>query len=91
MFSRLIVIAILFLSGLAVSGQKASILGKVKDKSGELLIGANIKLKGTVRGVQSNTNGEYVIKGLNAGEYAVVVSLIGLKTEEFSVTLKDNE
>ncbi|MCA0364827.1 MAG: TonB-dependent receptor [Bacteroidetes bacterium] len=91
MFSRLIVIAILFLSGLAVSGQKASILGKVKDKSGELLIGANIKLKGTVRGVQSNTNGEYVIKGLNAGEYAVVVSLIGLKTKEFLVTLKDNE
>ena len=91
MISRIFTISILFLFSITIYGQKAALVGKVTDKTGELLIGANVKLKGTVRGVQTNTDGEYVIKGLNAGEYTIVVSLVGLKTKELSFTIKEAE
>ncbi len=71
--------------------QKSSIIGKVSDNSKQDLVGANIVLKGTVRGVQTNSNGEFIIKGLNAGDYTLVVSLLGLKTKEANISLEENE
>ncbi len=75
----------------AAFGQKAAISGKVTDKSKQSIVGASVTLKGTVRGVQTNTNGEYLIKGLRNGEYTLVVSSVGLKNKELSFTLQENE
>lgn len=75
----------------AAFGQKAAISGKVVDKSKQAIVGASVTLKGTVRGVQSNTTGEYIIKGLKAGNYTVVVSSVGLKSKELSFILQENE
>lgn len=91
MISRIFTIALLL--GLQIVGfsQKSTILGKVTDNSKQELVGANILLKGTVRGVQTNNKGEFIIKGLNAGDYIVVVSSIGLKNKELSVSLQEGE
>ena len=75
----------------AAFGQKAAISGKVVDKSKQAIVGASVTLKGTVRGVQSNTTGEYIIKGLKAGNYTVVVSSVGLESKELSFILQENE
>lgn len=88
-----LIYTILFVSGVVFTslGQKAAISGKVVDKSKQAIVGASVKLKGTVRGVQTNTNGEYVVKGLRNGEYTLVVSSVGLKNKELSFTLQENE
>jgi Fe(3+) dicitrate transport protein len=91
MFSRIFTIVLFIGLHLAGFSQKSTLVGKVTDNSKQVLIGANILLKGTVRGVQTNNNGEYIIKGLNAGDYTMVVSIIGLKTKEIDVKLLDNE
>ncbi len=75
----------------AAFGQKAAINGKVIDGAKQAIVGASVTLKGTVRGVQSNTTGEYIIKGLKAGNYTVVVSSVGLKSKELSFILQENE
>ena len=72
-------------------GQKATISGKLTDKTKQAIVGASVVLKGTVRGVQTNTNGEYIIKGLKAGNYTVLVSSLGLKSQELLVILQESE
>ncbi|MDZ7897149.1 MAG: carboxypeptidase-like regulatory domain-containing protein [Arcicella sp.] len=56
-----------------------------------MVAGANVLLKGTVRGVQSNNEGNFIIQALPAGEYTVVVSSVGMKTQEMKITLAENE
>jgi Fe(3+) dicitrate transport protein len=77
--------------GFTALGQKSTITGKVTDPSKQAIAGASVSLKGTVRGVQTNTNGEYVIKGLKAGNYVIVVSNVGLKNQEKAAQLQENE
>jgi Fe(3+) dicitrate transport protein len=84
-------ILLLLVASFTAFGQKSGISGKVTDKSKQPIVGASVALKGTVRGVQSNTNGDYIIKGLKAGNYVVVVSSVGLKSRELAVTLQENE
>ncbi|MDP1817627.1 MAG: TonB-dependent receptor [Leadbetterella sp.] len=91
MVSRLYTILMLFMLHLTVFSQKSSIIGKVSDSSKQDLVGANIILKGTVRGVQTNSNGEFIIKGLNAGNYTLVATLLGLKAKETNISLVENE
>jgi Fe(3+) dicitrate transport protein len=91
MVSRIYTILMLFMLHLTVFSQKSSITGKVSDSSKQDLVGANIILKGTVRGVQTNSNGEFIIKGLNAGNYTLVATLLGLKAKETNISLGENE
>lgn len=91
MVSRLYTILMLFMLHLTVFSQKSSIIGKVSDSSKQDLVGANIILKGTVRGVQTNSKGEFIIKGLNAGNYTLVATLLGLKAKETNISLGENE
>jgi Fe(3+) dicitrate transport protein len=77
--------------GVTAFGQRTIIIGKVTDKSNQAIVGASVILKGTVRGVQTNTNGEYIIKGLKAGNYVAVVSTVGMKTQETAIILRENE
>lgn len=72
-------------------GQKSVITGKVIDNQKQEVIGANIVLKGTVRGVQTNAKGEYIIKGLKEGNYTLVITSVGLKSKEIAIFLNENE
>ncbi len=59
------------------------ILGTVKDKnSGEILAGVNVSLKHTNYGAATTQEGDFTIKNVPAGEYIVVVSMIGYETIE---------
>lgn len=74
-----------------VLAQKAVINGRVTEKLTGAVVSANVTLKGTVRGVQTNANGEFVIKGLKEGAYTVLVSSVGFAKKETNVLLKENE
>ena len=72
-------------------GQKAMIKGQISSGKNEPVVGANVVLKGTVRGVQTNSQGEYIIKGLSSGTYTIEVSFLGFKNKTISVDLADNQ
>lgn len=72
-------------------GQKASITGQVTNVKNQPVIGANIILKGTVRGVQTNSKGEYILKGLSSGTYMIEVSHLGYRNKELTLELSDNQ
>ncbi len=57
-----------------------SISGNILDLStGEELIGANIFLEGTSLGAASDLNGSYMIRGVPAGFYNLIASMVGYK------------
>ena len=72
-------------------GQKASIKGQVNTIKNEPIIGANVILKGTVRGVQTNAKGEYLLKGLSSGKYTIAISYLGFRNKEFILELTENQ
>ena len=85
-------ILLCFIIQISLLAQKSSITGKISQRERqEALIGANVVLKGTVRGVQTNNEGNYVIKAVPAGEYIIMVSSVGMKTQEIKITLSENE
>ena len=86
---KLVLLNILFC--LSVLGQdKFTISGYIKDaKNGEALIGATVSKKGTGIGASANEYGFFALT-LPKGEQIILVSIIGYKTFEFSVTLDKN-
>jgi TonB-dependent receptor len=63
--------------------QTGSIRGIIKDaKSGEVAIGATVKVEGTNLGASTDINGAYEIKRVPAGKQKISVSYIGYITKE---------
>lgn len=76
----------LLFSSLAFS-QSYTISGKVTDgMNGEVLIGANIFLKGTTLGAASNADGNYSIVA-PSGKYTITCSFIGYEKVEQEINL----
>ncbi len=70
--------------------QTYSINGKIKDKeSGAILNYANVRVLNSSLGTSSNLEGEYEIK-LPKGEYQLIASYIGYKTDTISISLKSD-
>ncbi len=91
MKSSINTILLILIFQMSLFAQKASISGKILNQDNQGVTGASIILKGTVRGVQSNQNGEYVIKSVPAGEYILSVSSIGLKIQEITIKVDESE
>lgn len=70
-------------STLLLNAQTNDIRGKILDKSGSPLIGANVIVKGTTRGVISDVEGYYVIKA-DKGQ-TIIFSYIGYDQQEIVV------
>jgi hypothetical protein len=90
---RTILIALLLLCFTVSSGQtKFTISGTVSDKStGETLIGASVKLNGTlVTGITTNSYGFYSIN-VPSGKYTISVSFIGYGTLVDSINITKSE
>ncbi|MFA8343048.1 MAG: TonB-dependent receptor domain-containing protein [Rhodothermaceae bacterium] len=69
--------------------KKITLSGSITDKSnGELLIGANVYIKGTTTGASTNQYGFYSLT-LDKGIYTIVISFIGYKTQTISSTRLD--
>ncbi|MDR1501858.1 MAG: carboxypeptidase-like regulatory domain-containing protein, partial [Prevotella sp.] len=60
-----------------------TVKGSVKDKKGETLIGVNISIKNTTRGVITDFDGNYEIKA--AGDEILVFSYMGFVSQEVKV------
>jgi TonB-linked SusC/RagA family outer membrane protein len=68
-----------------------SIRGRITDGGGAPVANASIVLEGTDKGAAANTNGEFVLTGIAAGNYKLQVSAVGFAPLEQPVTVKDNE
>lgn len=70
--------AVLIVAVAALAGTTGKIRGVVKDKkTGEPLIGANIRVEGTSLGAATDFDGNYTIVNVPPGEYTVIVSMVG--------------
>lgn len=81
LFSLLMLI---FVAGV-LPAQTKPISGVVKDASGETIISASVKVKGTTVGTVTNVNGEFKLD-VPAGAKTLVVSYIGMRTLEVEIT-----
>jgi iron complex outermembrane receptor protein len=71
--------------------QTGNITGTIKTSDGIPAEYVNIGLKETSQGGMANSKGEFEIKKVNAGNYVLVASFIGLETKEISIEVKANE
>ncbi len=78
---------VLILPGLALA-QKGTLAGKVIDAvSGDPLPGASVLVQGLDIGGATNSDGEYTIPNVPAGEHTVVARFIGYKSASKKVTV----
>jgi TonB-linked SusC/RagA family outer membrane protein len=84
--SRYLLIPLLFLSFLTIgqNNPPLSISGIIKDEKGELIVGSNISIKGTVRGTVTDGNGKFKIDVLNSSS-VLIFSYVGFVTKEITV------
>ena len=68
---------------LSLSAQSVTLSGNVKDKTGEPVIGASVVEKGTTNGTITDFDGNFSLKV--SGNKTLVVSYIGMKSQEISV------
>ena len=77
-------VTLLLVAALVSPGWGGSIGGRVTapgERGSELLIGATVLIKGTVRGTTTNTRGEFRIPEIPAGTYTLVCSMVGYQRE----------
>ncbi len=74
-------------------GQDSGVVkGVVKDlATNEIIIGANIYLKGTHKGCASDENGEYSISQIPVGNHVLIISCINFSTIEHPFTISEGE
>ncbi|MFM6941925.1 MAG: carboxypeptidase-like regulatory domain-containing protein, partial [Aquirufa sp.] len=84
-------LALVLLLSFHTYSQLGSISGQITTASNEALPGATITLVGTVRGVQTNAKGHYILKGLKPGQYILQVSFVGYKPSKQEVSIKESE
>ena len=84
--SRYLLIPLLFLTFLTVGQNNSplSVSGTVKDEKGELIVGSNISIKGTVRGTATDANGKFKIDVLNSAS-VLIFSYVGFGSKEITV------
>ncbi len=80
-------LAIILLSPPSVAAEKFTLTGVIRDAfTRESLAAANIRIAGTTRGTITNTRGAYSLT-LEAGEYTLLVSMVGYTTDTALVSL----
>ena len=89
--SRYLLIPLLLLSFMTIgqNNLSLSISGIVKDEKGELIVGANISIKGTVKGTASDANGKFKIDVPNSSS-VLIFSYVGFATKEITVGNQTN-
>ncbi len=76
-------------SSLLAQQESGQIHGTITDATtGDVLIGANIVIKGTSLGAASDITGAYRITGISPGTYTLVVRFIGYKGKDLPIQIK---
>ncbi|NDV66130.1 TonB-dependent receptor [Bacteroides sp. 224] len=79
---RALLLLLLMATSLHVFAQNVTLTGNVKDNSGEPIIGASVLEKGTSNGTITDIDGKFKLSVPSSA--TVVVSYIGMKTQEIS-------
>ncbi len=83
----LLVVGLLLGAG-SVQAQQGSITGKVTDQgNGQGLVGARVQATGTNYFAISNQQGQYTIRGVNAGNYSLRVVMLGYASTQKTATV----
>jgi len=93
MFARLchLLILILLLQ-INVYGQNVhAIRGIVKNEKGEGLPYASVLIAGSTRGTQTDGSGKFVLNNITAGNYQLIISIIGYDRIARPIVLKDQD
>lgn len=97
LFIKLCFFCLLAFIGGNLYGQNVTVKGSVKDASGEPIIGANVMVKGSTSGTNTDYNGSFTIQA--PGTATLIISFIGYIPQEISlsgrttlnVILKEND
>jgi Fe(3+) dicitrate transport protein len=82
---------IYFLSLSLAFCQRNAVQGKILDQEQKPVPGVSVIVEGTVRGVQSDENGDFVIKDLPVGTYSLKTTMIGFKTQSLPFSIGKDE
>jgi len=63
----------------------------VESGTGEALIGANVVIKGTVKGNATNVDGYFTVIGIDEGDHILMVSYLGFKSKEVPISITSSE
>jgi outer membrane receptor for ferrienterochelin and colicins len=89
MLNRILFILFTILYYVGFSQNAHTISGNITSE-GKPLPYANIYLESTSHGTISNIEGYYEIKDVQAGDYTIVISMTGYKTQRQRLTLNSN-
>jgi len=82
------------LAGFALGQSTGALRGTVEDSSGQIVVGANVKLRNQTTGQELSTSsdeeGRFRFKGLALGEYILFVTDRGFKPTELPVNVGDH-
>lgn len=67
---------------------QSKISGQIIDENGDAVAGANIYLRGTVLGASSSADGFFEITNVPAGNFTMVVSVIGYREKEINIRIE---
>src|ERR1700722_7465738 len=85
-YQGLVLVAALVIAQLPLSSQEArgSLLGRVSDTTGAVIVNAKVEAFNTATGVKTdattNESGDYLLPYLNPGPYTITVQAPGFKT-----------
>ncbi len=90
MIKKILFIAFVVFGSTVIFAQ-TTVTGTVKDiKSGDLLLGANIKISNKAVGTTSDFDGNFILKTTKNPPFTIEVSMLGFKTTKIKIT-KNNE
>ncbi|MDT0555400.1 TonB-dependent receptor [Patiriisocius hiemis] len=84
------IITLFLLTNLALA-QSGSVTGTVKDNNQAPLLGVNVSIKNTIKGTQTDENGNFEISNLDDGDYTLSISYLGFKTREILFSVSNNQ
>ncbi len=90
MFKQRAINLLVLFALLAPVGVMSQVLTGTVSSEGTPLVGANVVVKGTLRGTVTDANGKYTLR-LDAGTYQITFSLLGYAARTESVSLQANE
>ncbi len=90
MLRQLYTLLIIFTCSLlfAQTGEIRGVIKTADQQPGSMV---SVGIKGTTYGASANSQGEYVIRNMSAGEYTLSVSFVGLEPEDRIVTVKEGQ
>jgi iron complex outermembrane receptor protein len=84
-------LTVLLLPSMVAKAQVGTITGHIISSDGKPAAFVNVTLKGVSKGTTTSDEGNYLIKYVKPGEYTLVVSFVGLQTQEKQVTVVAGE